>query len=190
MLKQIPLVDHQHHAPPLADHLLQNLLVLAGQPLVGADHHKDHVAAANGPVRADGAVELQGLAHPGAPPQPGCVDQNQILATVHHARVDAVPGGARDLGDNQLVLTEHCVHKAGLAHVGPSNHRHSDRLVRLRLFSLLLGKFRQALGNSVQQVAGGPTFGGRDPERLPKTQGVELVHSRFLGGAVDLVGHQ
>src|SRR5207244_1751185 len=92
---------------------------------------------------------------------------------------------ARFIRHDQPLLAEQAVHKARLAHVRPSDHRHVD----LGLLARLRGR-RQQVHHAVQQVARALADRRRHGKWIAQAELVEGEVSRVLGPLVGLVGDQ
>ena len=104
--------------------------VLLGDAGVGVEHQHDDVGVLDGLQRFHHRKFLDGFEHLAAAPYAGRVDQRVAAPVLFEIEVDRVPRGAGLVECDHSLLAQQRIDQRRLAHVGPADHRHLDRLVR------------------------------------------------------------
>ena len=140
--------------------------------------------------RAHGAhdhIVLEILLHLVLAAQPCGVDKNVFSAVSGDGGIHRIPGGARDIGDDQPVFPQKLIDQGGLAHVGLAYDGDPGFLV----LPVLLALLPEMSDHHVQHIPQPHLIGGGDGIGLADSQIVELVHiGHILFKAVHLVDHQ
>ena len=101
-------------------------------------------------------------------------------------RVDGIARRARDVADDDALLTHECIDKRGFADVRTADNGDAD-LIRLFLFLRPFGKERH---ESIEQIAEIHDVRSRNRHGIAKAEVVELVDVRLLLWRIDLVHGQ
>ena len=133
VLDDVPLVDGDHEALPLLDHVAGHVRVLRGQAVGGVEDEHGDVGARDRLEGAERRVALGGRARCdlAALANARGVDQDDLAATPRDRRVDGVAGRAGRVGHDRSRLAQERVEEARLADVGPTDERDRRRLVVL-----------------------------------------------------------
>ena len=153
------------------------------------DNDQRDVAAAYRGKRTDNAVPLDRfILNRALPSDARGVDQRVLLLVPNERRVDRVPCGAWNVGNDRALLSEQRVHKAGFAHVRTADDR--DRGI---LLGGLLLDAREICHDLVEHIAkakpllGGDADGRADAESVEvvdlvlEFRVIELVHNEYNG---------
>ena len=152
----VPLVYHDDAGLTGLVSQTCDLGVLLGDAVIGVDEDQTHIAALNGHGGPEDAVLLDGVVHLGLFAHTGGVNEVIFAGLIFKIGVNGVPCGARHIADDDPLLAQDTVGKAGLAYIGLADDGHLDHIVIL-LRPVLGGEVLKA---GVQQVTGAVAVDG------------------------------
>ena len=171
VLNEVPLVHHHHEALVVALDDLHDVEVLAFDAARGVDEQDADVGVLDSAYRAHHGVELEVFGHLVLAAYAGGVDQEEVEAELVVARENTVARGAGNIGDDVPVLTDECVDQAALSGIRSAHDGEAGNI----FLCLVAAVFRtELLDYDIEQIARSAARGGRDTERLSKTEGVKL----------------
>ena len=180
----VPLVDDHHKAFLVLVDEGEYVEVLPLDAAGGIEHEDADVGILDGADGAHDGVELKVFADLVLLADAGGIDKVEVEAELVVAGVDAVAGGAGDVGDDVALLADEGVDDGALADVGTAyDGKAGDVGV-----DVVLGLLGELADDDVEQVAGTVAVGGGDAEGVAQAEGVELGCAILLLGAVGLVG--
>ena len=145
--------------------------ILLGDSLYGIDQYDADIGPVHGGDRADHRVSLDLIRHPSLPPKPRGVDEDVALSIVDDLRVDRIPCGPRDLGDNDAVFPEELIDHRALPHIRLSDEGDPDPVI----LRFLLQTLREMLQKLIQQIPEPQLIHGGHTEGIPEPQLIELI---------------
>ena len=168
VVDKIPLVHHHHKALLVALYQREDVHILCLDAARGVDHQHAHVGGLDGADGADHRIVLDVLVHLVLLAYARRVDKVEVEAVFGVARVDAVAGGARDIGHNMALGADESVDYRRLARVRAAD---DGKLRQLRVDVLLLGVgFGQLDHHVVKQVARAVAVDGAHGVRVAEAQ--------------------
>ena len=115
---QVPLVHHHDEAAIGVPGQAGDVGVLGGGEFRGVGYQEGNVAATHGVDRAQHAVAFDAALHLSRPPNPGRIDQGDVVVAVSNLGVQRVAGGSRHRADDAAFLADDGVGQQRLADVG------------------------------------------------------------------------
>ena len=166
--------------------IARDLLVLLGDARRGVEHDEHDVGAVDGAKRSHDAVALDRRIDLSLAAHARRVNEDELRVLRHKVRVDGIARRARDVADDDALLTHECIDERGFADVRTADDGDAD-LIRLFLFLCSCGKERH---ESIEQIAEVHGVRRRNRHGIAKAEVVELVDVRLLLGRINLVHGQ
>ena len=166
----VPLVDRDDERPAALERESQHARVLLGDGVVRIEHQDHDVRLVDGLERLRDAHALDRILHPGAPPQPRGVDQQERPPIALEGHQDAVARGAGLLARDHPLLPEQPIDERGLAHVRSADDCDADG-ARVGLRHLLRLEAREHV---LHELLAPLTVAGGDGERLAESERMEV----------------